>query len=197
MADFTYTANVKCVNGVDTWIELSFTNYSGTLGSDITAISITGPSGLITDDLNDFTIYEDTNYLWYGVDAAVPELGTYTFSVTIAGEAVGGTDDQTVNRTVPTVDSQTMIPAPGSSVPTDTTFEWTAVADPGYTVYYGIQIKDNAGDLVTNERYIGNFEYDINLPSGDYTWQIIVMDAVDWKTNNNRTHGNWEAFTVT
>ncbi len=196
MADFTYTANVKCVNGADRWLELVFTNYSGVLGDDITAISITGPSGLITNSLGDFTITEETHFLWFSTEDVIPELGTYNFSVTIAGETVLGSDEQTINRTLPVVSPATMIPVPESSVPTDTTFEWDAVADPGYDVYYGIQIRDSLGEYVCNVRYVGEFSYDINLPAGDYRWQIIVMDGVGWKENNNRTHRPWQNFTI-
>jgi len=196
MADFTYTANVKCVNGTDRWLELLFTNYAGVLADDITEITVTGPSGLITNNINDFEIFEDTDFMWFATPALVPELGTYNFSVTIGGETVLGSDEQTVNRSLDSVSPATMVPVPDSSVPTDTTFEWGAIADPGFPVYYGIQIRNAGGEYVANVRYVGDFTYDINLPAGNYTWQIIVMDGVGWKENNNRTHGPWQNFTI-
>lgn len=196
MASFTYSANVKCVNGTDTWVEFLFRNYTGTLSTDITAISVTGPSGVIADQKTDFTFYDDMNYVMYFTGDNAPEIGSYTFSVTIGGETVQANDSQIVNRTLPVVDPATMVPAPGSTVPTDTTFTWSAVADQGYDIYYGIQIRDNNGNYVANVRYVGNFDYDINLPAGDYTWQIICMDGVDWVDTNNRTHNNWQSFTI-
>jgi len=194
---FTYSANVKCINAADTWIEFMFTDYVGTLSEDIEAISIIGPSGLITDNLNDFRVYDGIYYLLYQMNS-VPELGVYTLSATIGGETVENTDTQTINRTVPIVDDQTIIPAPDDAVPVDTKFEWTAVADPGYDVYYGIQIRDESGNYVVNYRWVDNFEYNVTLDPGNYTWQIIVVDGSGtWVSVDNRTHGNWNSFSIT
>jgi len=196
MANFNYTPNVKCVNGTTSWLEIIFPSYGGALGSDITAISITGPSGLLTNDLGDFYIYEDQNYILFETPDTTPELGTYTFSVTIGGETLEKSDEQTVNRTLPFVNNDVSTPAPGESSTTDTTFTWSAVGDPGFTVYYGIQIRNAAEEFVSNVRYIGDFQYAINLSPGNYTWQVIVMDGIDWSNTNNRTHGNWSSFTI-
>lgn len=198
MANFNYTANVKCVNGTNTWLELLFLNYPGTLSSDITAFSITGPSGLITNDLSECYVYENNHHILYEVVDTVPELGTYNFSVTIGGETVNQSDVQTVNRTLPVVDMTVTTPAPGASIETDTTFSWSAVPDPGFPVYYGIQIKTQAetDDFAISERYIGDFQYAVNLSPGDYKWQVIVMDGIDWSNTNNRTHNHWENFTI-
>jgi len=196
MANFNYTPNVKCVNGIDTWIELDFTNYVGDLVADITAISVTGPSGVIVNDINNFIYYPETQYIMYIIEDQVPEIGTYDFSVTIDGETVVDTDEQSVNRTIAIVDTQTMVPASDSTTQTSTTFTWDAVADPGYTVYYGIQIRNLAGDYIANVRYIGDFQYNINLDPGQYRWQVITMDGIDWKSSNNRSHGNWVWFTI-
>ena len=196
MANFNYTANVKCVNGTTTWIEIIFPSYPGVIATDVEAISITGPSGLMTNDLADFYVYEDMNYILFEVLDVVPELGQYDFSVTINGETLLGSDTQTVNRTLPTINNLTISPGLDESTTTDITFTWEAVPDPGFTVYYGIQIKNIAGDFIANVRYIGNYQFDINLQPGDYIWQIIVMDGVDWTNTNNRTHGNWAEFTI-
>ena len=179
-----------------TWIEMVFNNYDGVLGTDITAVELTGPSGLITNDLADFFIYEEYNHILYEVGDAVPELGTYNFSVTIGGETVTGTDVQTINRTLPLVDMNVTTPESGASIATDTTFTWTAVTDPGFDIFYGIQIRTAANDFVVNVRYIGDFQYDVNLTPGDYKWQVIVMDGIDWSATNNRTHNYWGTFTV-
>jgi len=196
MANFNYVANVKCVNGTNTWVEAVFPLYNGVLENDITAISVTGPSGLITDDKADFIFFEDMNHALCEIVGQVPELGTYTFSITIGGETIVLTDVQSINRTLPVVDMSVTTPAPGTSVTTDTTFTWSAVPDPGFPVYYGIQIITEAEVYVTNVRYVGDFSYAVNLPVGNYKWQVIVMDGIDWKTTNNRTHNNWNTFTI-
>jgi len=196
MANFNYNANVKCVNGEDTWIEVHFTGYLGDLETDITAITLTGPSGLISNTKADFTFYESIKHIIYYVDNVSPELGTYTFSITIGGETLDKSDEQTINRTIPAVDNNVSTPAPGTSSSTDTTFTWQAIPDPGYNVFYGIQIKDESGVYLANVRYIGDYQYAINLIPGNYTWQVIVMDGVDWSNTNNRTHNNWSSFTI-
>ncbi len=194
---FTYSANVKCINGVDTWLEFMFKGYTGTLSKDIESISVTGPKGLITNKLNTFHIYDDLDYLLYQIKDSMPNLGKYNFSVTINKTTVKHTDEQIVNRKNPIVNKQTLIPAPDSIVPVNTTFEWGVIPDPGYNIYYGIQIRDDKGNYVVNQRYITNFKYNISLEAGDYTWQIIIVDGNgSWKSVNNRTHGNWESFTI-
>jgi len=196
MADFNYVANVKCVNGNESWVEVYFPNYIGVVEDDITAISFTGPSGLITNDKADLDFYENLKYIIYRSVGTPPELGTYTFSVTIGGETLEKTDEQTIIRTLPIVDNNVSTPAPGASSTTDTTFTWEAVSDPGFDVYYGIQIVDESDNYIANMRYIGDFQYAINLVPGNYSWQVIVMDGIDWSNTNNRTHGNWSSFTI-
>lgn len=196
MANFNYTANVKCVNGEDTWIEVIFPGYVGTLETDITSMTLTGPSGLISNNKADFLFYESMNHILYLVDTVAPEIGDYTFSITIGGETIDKTDTQTINRSLPFVDNSVSTPLPGASTATDTVFSWIAVPDPGFDVFYGIQIRDNADNYISNVRYIGDFQYTVNLSPGNYTWQVIVMDGMDWSNTNNRTHGNWSSFTI-
>lgn len=196
MANFDYKGNVKCVNNNKSWIELSFINYTGVLQDDIESISVAGPGGLITDDIEEFVIYEDEKYLFYQVEG-VPEIGSYAFSVTIGGETVEDTDEQLVNRDIPSADTDAMTPSEGSSVPPGTVmFTWEAVPDPGYAIYYGIQIRDFNGDYLVNERYVEGFQYNVELSSGTYSWQVITMDGNSWVTTNNRSHGNWINFSV-
>jgi len=196
MANFNFTPNVKCVNGTDTWIEAYFPNYVGTLGTDVTAFSITGPSGLITNNKNDIEFFEDMNYILYREELSEPEFGTYEISITIGGETLTLTDEQIINRTLPVVNNLTLSPGIDETSTTDIIFTWDAIPDPGFPVYYGIQIVSDSGEYIVNVRYIGDFQYAVNLLPGNYSWQIIVMDGIDWSNTNNRTHGNWENFTI-
>jgi len=195
MANFNYTISIKCVNGVDTWVEFNFKNYIGDLSTDITNITVTGPSGFTASLLSNFVFRDDKQYILRQFNGISPPLGSYTFSITIGGETVEYVETQTINRSIPAVDTQTMFPSAGAIVPTSTTFTWDEVADPGYDIYYGIQIYDQ-NDYVVNERYVGNFNYNVNLVPGNYTWQVITMDGMDWNSSNNRTHGNWVNFTI-
>ena len=130
----------------------------------------------------------------------MPELGTYNFSVTINGETVEKSDDQDINRLIPAVDTTSMIPFEGDSIQTTTPFTFTwgvAGVDLAYTVYYGIQIRDQFGNYVVNSRYINDFTYTTDLSPGDYRWQVITVDGPIWSSVNNRINDNWINFTIT
>jgi len=88
MANFNYTVSVKCVNGTDTWVEFNFKNYKGDLSTDITDISITGPSSFAVSSKQNFTFKNEDQYVWTEFLGVAPSLGDYTFSVTICGETV-------------------------------------------------------------------------------------------------------------
>ena len=197
MANFDYIASVKCVNGVDTWIEFLFPNYVGILANDIEAINIKSPSVTLTNDINDFDIWEDENDVLYQIIGDVPELGTYIFHVTIDKEEVMKEDWQTVNRTLPLVLSEGRLPAASAIVSAgNINFEWDTVTHQIYDTYYGIQVRNSLGEYVVNERHVPGYTNSEVLSAGNYTWQVMVMDGINWKYNNNRTHGNWHDFTV-
>lgn len=197
MSDFTLRANVVCVDGQHTWFTLSFPNYTGTLSTDITSISLSGPSGLITNKISDFSFYDDMNQLFMNQHNQAPELGTYTFSVTIDGVTKEVYDTQSVNRYIPPVSKDSMIVSEDSTSELSVTFSWDAIPDPGYTTYYGIQVREpGTMNYHVNQRYLTETVYEATLDPGDYEWQIIVIDSNTWEEINNRSNGGWESFVI-
>lgn len=197
MANFNYQGNIKYVDGKDTWVELSFYDYVGTLQDDIESISVTGPSGLITDSKSDFKFYEDYNYICFILFNQTLELGDYSFSVTISGETVEDSHTQSVNRDMPKVSTDNMIPSSGSSVASPVDFSWDAVPDPGYSIYYGVQVREaDSINYHVNDRTITGTTYNAVLAAGSYEWQVIVMDADTWDLINNRSNSGWVPFSV-
>ena len=194
---FDYIASVKCVNGVDTWIEFLFPGYVGVLADDIEAINIKSPSVTLTNDLNDFEIWEEMKDINFKMEGQVPELGTYIFHVTIDKVEIMKEDWQTVNRTLPLVNSEGRFPMANAIVSAgNVNFGWDPVESRLFDMYYGIQVRNSVNQWIINERYLPGFTYNAVLSAGVYTWQVIVMDGINWKYNNNRTHGGWHTFTV-
>jgi hypothetical protein len=129
-----------------------------------------------------------------------PELGRYTFQLTnkkLSGTAV---DFQTVNRTIPSPDSNTFSPADGEIITSKTpTFSWEPVKYPDAEIYYRLVIHDLTGKRIYGTGRVPNmFSHTVSegiLKAGQtYQYKIRVMDSKDWVEMQNRSESGWLTF---
>jgi len=173
-------------------------DFTGSLPEDIEYITVEGPSGYLPYGKNDYTYFSP----WREFDLVIPgspDIGEYTFIVKQKGDAMGKARDiQGVNRTIPV--PTTLSPAPDETVTSKTPiFSWQAVEYPDTPLYYRLQIKDDADDLVlSTDREHGMLSCTAPVlnPGQTYYWRVRVSDSDDFVKVQNRSQTDWIPFTV-
>ena len=103
-------------------------------------------------------------------------------------------DIQGVIRTIPV--PTTLSPAPDETVTSKTPiFSWQAVEYPDTPLYYRLQIKDDADDLVlSTDREHGMLSCTAPVlnPGQTYYWRVRVSDSDDFVKVQNRSQTDWE-----
>ncbi len=156
-----------------------FARVSGPSPEDITALTVTGPSG--TFNLVPGLSFKDLGMIYYYAQGLVVDDGTYTFSVTDSQGRTATIDDSFAYMdSLPQVDSTTMSPAMGSYVGTTTPTLSASSVSGDYR--YEIMVWDMDGRAMwfhgTNLR-----KPTITIPSGvllpnmAYRWAVRVWDV--------------------
>jgi len=185
-----------------TWYDLYIHDYPETvsLPDDVESLIITGPDGVVVDG-KDQIPYEGGGDFFTEVNGP-PQIGTYTFSVTIGGTTKTYADVQVVNRFIPTPEATQFSVESDAVINVKTpTFTWDPVSVDGVQLYYRLQIRDADGQYVhTTPRTLGMTSY--TLPEGvlnpdtQYQYRVRVSDADDWLYVQNRAHSGWQDFST-
>jgi CubicO group peptidase (beta-lactamase class C family) len=175
-------------------------DFEGTLPDDIDSITVTGPSGKLPLKKSDFNYYSQFRDFWISIPS-VPEIGTYTFTVT-SGNRIGLASDVLTNiKKIPIPDSRAMSPAAGATITTKSPlFSWKAV-DADIPLYYRVDIKD------LKDRYIYRTSYVKDMCSARlppyileagriYIWRVRVADRNNWIRLSNRSHNQWRKVSL-
>lgn len=179
-------------------------DFRGKLPEDIDSISVSimdsnGISRPLT--LPQYRYIEQFRDFWFSLDAP-PELGKYTFTVTGNGLTGTTTDYQTVNRRIPLFDTNTLSPAEGQILTSNTpTFAWEPVEYPGTEIYYRLIIEELSGYRVYNtdraqNRLSHTVPADKLKPGRTYKWRVRAMDSAEWAEMQNRSDSPWLRFTM-
>ena len=113
------------------------------------------------------------------------------------------TDFQTVNRTLPILNSEKFTPADGETLFSRTpTFFWEAIEFSGSPIFYRLVILEaHSEKRVYGTGRMRNMLYhtvpDGILKSGQsYRWRVWAMDSRDGLEVQNRSNSNWLAFAM-
>jgi hypothetical protein len=115
-------------NTFRTYVELVMLDKSkGNLPDEIETITVTGPEGELPIGRKDFAWMSQFNEFWGSIPGS-PAAGTYNFKVTGRSMSGTATDFQTVNRTLPVLNSENFSPTDGQTLFSRTpTFSWEAI----------------------------------------------------------------------
>ncbi len=111
------------------------------------------------------------------------------------------TDIQSVVRTIPLPDISTFSPAVGATLRSNTPiFSWRAVKAV-IPIYYRLEIYKQHGGRVYSTRYVkGMLSHTVPegvfKPGQAYRWRVRIADGDDWVKVQNRSHSEWQSFTM-
>jgi hypothetical protein len=176
-------------------------DFVGTLPDDIDTISIVGPSGTLPYNKSDFTYWSQWKDFELTLNGS-PEIGEYTFTVTSGAETATAKDTQSVNRTIPNVDSNTFSPADNITITTKTpTFSWQLVDFPETEIYYRLKIYNQEGYRVLASQRQQD-QSTLTIPAGTlvsgqtYNWSVETSDSSDWLDSQNYSNSEYQTFYV-
>ncbi len=175
-------------------------DFPGQMPGDVDSITVTGPSGPLPLDRDDFTYNLQAGDLWAALPGP-PQVGSYRFKVR-SGRSIGTAEDvQSSLRSIPIPDTGSLRPARGETLTCrKPSFSWAA-AEEGGALYYLIEIMDAEGRTVYRTDYVRDM-LSLRLPPDvleagqDYLWRVRVADASDWVKVNNRSQTPWLRFRV-
>jgi hypothetical protein len=185
-----------------TYVELVMPGGSnGNLPDDIETITVTGPHGELPIGKKDFTWMSQFNEFWGSIPGS-PAVGTYTFTVTGRSMSGTATDFQTVNRTLPVLNSENFSPADGETLSSRTsTFSWEAIEISDIPIFYRLIILEaHSKKRVYETGRIRNMlshtvPEGILKPGKSYRWRVWAMDNRDGLEVQNRSNSKWLSFT--
>lgn len=175
--------------------------FTGTLPDDIDSITVTGPKGDLPARKDDFVYLPQLRDFFLRLPGS-PEIGTYTFTVKSGNLRGSATDTQSVLRSIPLPDTSTLSPANGETLrSTASAFSWGEVRAEVPT-YYRLEINKLKGGLVYSTGYVkGMIAYTVPegvlKPGQTYRWRVRVADGDTWTSVQNRSHSQWQRFTMT
>ena len=184
--------------------------FIGTLPDDIDTITVTGPNGLLPYTKEDFVYKAFFNPPWSGylgrfalTIPGSPTLGEYTVNV-VSGTSESGIrkDVQTVNRSIPIIDTATFSPGNGATVSSKTpSFSWEGIDYSEAPVYYQLQIMDMSNHLVCfSAREKGMVAWTLPVgvltPGETYQWRVMTADDSNYNRIQNRSYTDWFTFTM-
>ena len=190
-------------NRFRTYVELVMLDPSkGNLPDDIETITVTGPQGELPIGRKDFTWMAQFNEFWGSIPGS-PAVGTYNFAVTGRSMSGTATDFQTVNRTLPVLNSENFSPAGGETLFSRTpTFFWEAIDFSDIPIFYRLEILE----AHTEKRVYGTGRIrnmlshtvpdGILKPGQIYRWRVWAMDSRDGLEVQNRSNSKWLSFAM-
>lgn len=189
-----------------TYIEVIINEaFTGNLPGDVTNITVEGPNGVVASYPSaDWKYYPQWRDFFISLDGP-PEIGTYTFTVTFAGTypTATDTDFQYVIRGIPNPDESTFSPAEGATLSSKTpSFSWKPVASAeNFPIYYRLEINDDSGNRVYASSHVfGMTSHTVPLgilqAGQSYRWRVRAVDASDGNLMQNRSHSEWQHFTM-
>lgn len=202
-----YVLNVYEPGAIEkTYIEIIINEaFTGSLPGDVTNITVEGPSGVVASYPSaDWKYYPQWRDFFISLDGP-PEIGTYTFTVTFAGTypTATDTDFQYVIRSIPNPDESTFSPAEGATLTSKTpSFSWQPVASAeNFPIYYRLEINDGSGNRVYASNHVfGMTSHTVPLgilqAGQSYRWRVRAVDASDGNLMQNRSHSEWQHFTM-
>ena len=190
-------------NTFRTYVELVMLDKSkGNLPDDIETITVTGPEGELPIGRKDFTWMSQFDEFW-GSIAGSPAAGTYTFTISGKGMSGTATDFQTVNRTLPILNSENFSPADGETLYSGTpTFSWEAIEFTAIPIFYRLVILEaHSEKRVYGTGRIRNMlshtvPDDMLKPGQSYRWRVWAMDSRDGLEVQNRSNSKWLSFAM-
>jgi hypothetical protein len=189
-------------NSFRTHIDITIgADFTGKLPDDIDSITITGPQGNLPIEKDDFTYFPQFRDFWIGIPGS-PEIGTYTFTVTSGNTKGSATDTQSMLRSLPVPDTNTLSPANGETLTSKTsTFSWGAVEYPDVPIYYRLEIwNPSLTERAFASKFAKNMSYTVPTgklqPGRTYIWRVQVFDSISWDTYQNRGSGEWQTITM-
>jgi hypothetical protein len=202
-----FAAIIKNVHEPDntfrTYVELVMLDKSkGILPDDIETITVTGPEGELPIGRKDFTWMPQFNEFWGSIPDS-PASGTYNFTVTGRSMRGTATDFQTVNRTLPILNSENLSPADGETLFSRTpTFSWEAIEFSDIPIFYRLVILEaHSEKRVYGTGRIRNMlshtvPDGILKPGQSYRWRVWAMDNRDGLEVQNRSNSKWLSFAM-
>ena len=189
------------------WIRDSFT---GTLPGDIDTITVTGPGGVLPYTKADFTYKTFSNSPQMGLSGCFilsipgsPALGEYTVNVESGTSQSGIQNDiQTVNRSIPIIDTASFSPADNATVVSKTPhFSWEGIDYSEAPVFYQLMIQDMSGNYIyftPREKIMmaWTLPVDILNTGQTYKWRVMTADNFDYNRIQNRSFSDWRTFTM-
>jgi imidazolonepropionase-like amidohydrolase len=181
-----FAAIIKNVHEPDntfrTYVELVMLDKSkGILPDDIETITVTGPEGELPIGRKDFTWMPQFNEFWGSIPDS-PASGTYNFTVTGRSMRGTATDFQTVNRTLPILNSENLSPADGETLFSRTpTFSWEAIEFSDIPIFYRLVILEAHSE----KRVYGTGRI-----------RVWAMDNQDGLEVQNRSNSKWLSFAM-
>jgi hypothetical protein len=175
------------------------TDFRGILPISIDGITVSGPNGMLSNRMNDFTYYPQLRAFFLSLPGA-PALGTYTFYVTSGSSSSTAQKIQVANIRIPIPNFNSFSPTNGAKVFSETpTFSWGPTTYSG--VYYQLEISNMSGSHVFSTNLSpGLLSY--KIPKGflkideTYKWRVRITDNSDWIKVNNCSNSQWFTFTV-
>ena len=182
-------------NTFRTYVDLVMLDqFNGKLPDDIETITVTGPKGDLTIGRKDFTWLPQFKEFWGSIPGS-PDLGTYTFTITGEGMTGTTTDIQSVNTTLPIVNSASFSPADEETLSSGTpTFSWEAIEFSDIPIYYRLVIREaHSENRVYGTGRIRNMlthtiPEDKLKPGESYRWRIEAGDSPDFLEVQNRAN---------
>jgi hypothetical protein len=190
-------------NTFSTYVDLVILDqFNGNLPDDIETITVTGPQGDLHIDRKDFIWLPQFKEFWCKIPGS-PMVGEYTF--TIAGGGMQGktTDFQSVNRTLPVVNSANFSPADEETITSGTqTFSWESIESSDTPIFYRLAIwqahsekRAYATGRIRN-MLTHTIPEGILKPGKSYRWRVEAMDNRDYLEVQNGSNSKWKFFSM-
>jgi hypothetical protein len=207
--------NLRNIDGTHTFFISDIYDYNGNLPEDIEEWAVTGPGvnftytgaqiAAATDGLEFYPEWNEVAILLPGS----PQVGPYTFSLTINGSTRTYTDTHHLNRDLPLPDSSKFSVQPNTVLTSKTPmFAWDPITPPGNSgidgapIAYRLQILDatTGENVVSTPRTYQMTHYTVPpgklLPGRTYKYRIRATDSDDWLDVQNRSHSDWVPFSM-
>jgi CubicO group peptidase (beta-lactamase class C family) len=174
--------------------------FTGTLPDDISSITVSGPDGKLSLDMDDFNYNPQWRAFW-SVRPGFPEVGTYTFKVTSGKKSGQAVDTQSIVTTIPLPDTRTFHPANWETVTCmSPPFSWQKM-NSDRPLFYQVEIRDLNRNHIYRTHYVRDME-SVRLPpdtlksNKTYQWRVKVADGADGLSMNNRSQSSWVSFST-
>ncbi len=215
---FTFDATLMHLHNADGLHTLMFTDiygYDGNLPQDIDEWAVTGPGLNVSYTGAQIAAGVDGLYFdptWNEISISMsgtPQVGAYTFRLTIDGQTRTYTDMHHINRTLPLPDISAFKVHPDAVLTSKTPmFAWAPITDPassgiaGAPIAYRLQIRDRTTRelIISTPRTHGMTHYTVpagKLAAGrNYEYRVRATDSSNWLDVQNRSHSAWVPFSM-